>query len=47
MWLLFWRSFVPDHPSSEAPCNIGWFVALRKGGYIPSIGAKRKGYLSG
>ena len=38
---------MPDHPSSEAPRNIGWFAAVRKGGYIPSMGAKKKGYLSG
>jgi hypothetical protein len=29
MCLLFWRAFVPEHPSSEAPCNIGWFAAVR------------------
>jgi hypothetical protein len=44
---LFWRAFVPDHPSSEAQRNIGWFAAVRKGGYIPSMGAKQKGYPSG
>ena len=40
-------SFVADHPSSETPRNTGWFVAVRKGGYITSMGAKRKGYQSG
>jgi hypothetical protein len=29
MCLLFWRAFVPDHPSSEAPRKIGWFAAVR------------------
>jgi hypothetical protein len=41
------EAFVPDHPDSEMPRNTGRLAALRKGGYIPSMGAKRKDYLSG